>query len=60
MVNVSGYELFSISENFLTDLSDEDESIITGGGGCSHGRSKSKSRKHKRSKSRSKSRKYCR
>ncbi|MDZ8050887.1 MAG: hypothetical protein RMX68_023495 [Aulosira sp. ZfuVER01] len=59
MANASGYELFSISENFLTELSAEDESIITGGGGSCYGGSKSKSKKSKSKKSKSKSKKYC-
>jgi hypothetical protein len=62
MVNATGYELFSISDNFLTELTAEDESIITGGGKYKHGKSKSrKNKKYKRSrsKSKSKSRKYC-
>ncbi|MBW4624615.1 MAG: hypothetical protein KME49_03630 [Brasilonema octagenarum HA4186-MV1] len=45
----SGFDLFSVAENFLTDLSAEDESMISGGGGC-----KSKSKKSKK-KSKSKS-----
>jgi hypothetical protein len=50
--HTNGYQLFAIAENFLTDLSPEDESIISGGGkskGCGSGKSKSK----KKSKSKS-------
>ncbi|MUH00738.1 hypothetical protein F7734_54110 [Scytonema sp. UIC 10036] len=48
--------LFSVAENFLTDLSAEDESTITGGGkrgkyNSSKSRSKSKSKSGSKSKS---------
>jgi hypothetical protein len=55
MGSPSGYDLFSVDENFLTDLSTEDESMITGGGGKSSkcGKSSKKSKKSKSSKSKS-------
>jgi hypothetical protein len=38
----SGLELFSLSENLMTELTAEDESVITGGGhkGCGSGSGK--------------------
>lgn len=51
-LNASGYQLFSISENFLTDLSTEDESLISGGsGGKSKGKTKGKTKGKSQSKS---------
>lgn len=51
----SGYDLFSVDENFLTDLSTENESMIAGGGkrGKRSKSSKSRSSKSRSSKSRS-------
>jgi hypothetical protein len=50
----SGFDLFSVAENFLTDLSAEDESMISGGGGkCGKSRSKKSKKKSKKSKSKS-------
>ncbi|MGJ5674938.1 MAG: hypothetical protein ACR9NN_15210 [Nostochopsis sp.] len=40
----SGLNLFFSAENFLMDLTAEDESIITGGCGSSKSKSKSKSK----------------
>jgi hypothetical protein len=42
-----GKDLFSFSENFMTDLSAEDESTIAGGGGGGKKKSKSKKKSNK-------------
>jgi hypothetical protein len=51
--HTNGYQLFAIAENFLTDLSPEDESIISGGGGKTNGCGGSKKNSKKKSKSKS-------
>ena len=44
----AGSALFSGSENFLTDLSQEDESMITGGTGYDNSKSDDSSKKKKK------------
>lgn len=45
----SGKDLFSFSENFMTDLSAEDESTIAGGGGGYSSKTSKKGKKNKSS-----------
>lgn len=48
--NPAGSGLFSDFEVFVKDLSPEDESVITGGGGDCYGGSKNKSKKKSKEK----------
>ncbi len=47
----SGKDLFSFSENFMTDLSAEDESTIAGGGGGYSSKTSKKGKKKNKSSS---------